>query len=464
VRQPKSAYVERVRADSRQAQNKIAQQFTQRPVHPSEDPTLRAWGQYLFPVNRDHDSDLGDQYGIFGTTAGLQVLAGHSPGEYRNVLAAACQVLPPVKHQDATSGGPEGEAVRSESVPGNELWHEPTGPEAVHARFVDKGDLKVVYKLCALLDAVVVLSRDEQLRKSIPCGQDLVLGALLGLRVSSAGWPDHVGLAREYHEPNVHATAVALLSIGRGALTDESIAHCSEALQWLAGSQLHNQSVATLSMIVLAIEGLRRRSENDAFLKTHVSQLLARCQDALRSWTTTTAPVEVRRSLEGTEYRLPPEGSNTPEEAHFEFLMYLPHCLVALACLASPRLLRSGRSRRFAVGVVDVVAQEAKQHGYFVAAGRSLVSAVEHLWLYRLLTAFVSTSPVQPNWRAVLADWLARRRWSRVNAVIAVVLFIGLGVSVAVTHGPTRAILEPIWAAVLAVTAGVGVGIVSRNT
>jgi hypothetical protein len=143
------------------------------------------------------------------------------------------------------------------------------------------------------------------------------------------------------------------------------------------------------------------------------------------------AAADVRRALEATEYFVPPKHKLRPplvnDDHKFMFLLYSPHCLAALALMRPPVGVElSTRSRRFVIDVVRTVADGIRERGSFTAAGRTVISSVEHLWLYRLLTAFQRWHP-RVSRRSAWADWMNRRpvpRWGSLAVAAAAVVAV----------------------------------------
>lgn len=398
IKSAKSKYTERVRVDCRDAAAKIADQFLQRRVEPPESPGLRAWGQYLFPINRDHDGDLGMQFGIFGTAAALEVLATQSPATYKSQLLSSCPILPPCNR---------------------DFNHEIIVP--IHRYFIDKGDLSVIFKLCALLDAINAIKDDSELSQSLNCSADDLVECIISMRVPERGWPAYYAKDDDFDHSTVHATSTALFSLGNEHVTldGDQLRSCAEAIRWLNTEKLERQSIATVSITLMAILKLESRLR-EAETSRAAREVRERCERSLVDWMAVSAPSEVRRSLEGTEYRVAPAAGQPEHGSRFDFLVYLPHCLVALACLRNIRLLRLGRARRFTIAVVRIISADVIDQGYFVAAGRTLVSTVEHMWLHRLMSEVERGGTFGFKWRHLLIDRFARirYRWIKVPAVI----------------------------------------------
>ena len=195
----------------------------------------------------------------------------------------------------------------------------------------------------------------------------------LSLRVTSlarsdGGWPDHDEDGQD-RPPTFHATAVALLSLSRCShLSRPEFNKCKEGLQWLAqrGSQLPQMSIATLSMIVVAIEGLKPHFDGELLTSQPISALNNKAIQEIDDWMSKTDPKEMT-SIEGTEYwrssgvvesstksrfaRQPDVGVNDATSStdetierlsdRFDVLFYLPHCLAAWACVNVDNLRRA---------------------------------------------------------------------------------------------------------------------------
>lgn len=417
-----------LRRASETARTAIAEKCIKGMVRPSIERQAYAWGQYLEIRGRSVQRSLGEQYGIYGTSAAIQILAIQSPSGHLDLLHRSSPVLPLV-------------------IKGTRGQY-----SSLHEHFIKKLDLTVAYKLSSLLDAANSL---EPLSRPTDFDVDKqkLVETLLSLRISGAGWPDYKS-ADEWQSPNTHATAVALLALSRGAVSVETKRACREALVWFYDQPLEKQSIATLSMMVMALVNLTKDAEPTSELRLpKIDQLRAESEGLVRNWIQGNSPDEVQRSLEGTEYWLPPGSATarTAGGAHFTFLLYLPHVLAGLAVLTSPRLRSHYDSRQFIIGIIDRITREINSQGCFIAAGRSMVSTVEHLWLYRLLYEF-ERQRLYRNWAIALLDYARyyiTRRW--LVSTCAILLTLGLGIAAALSGGKLQAALTAISAVVLTV-------------
>ncbi len=407
-----SKRVDALRQQCRTGCNKMVDTFAAGAVHPTGQTTIAAWGQYIAVLRKVPEVDLGNQYGIYGTAAAVQVFAMKSVREHKTHIRDGLKVLPLV------DGKPVGDG------------------DTLRQHFVEKGDLFIVHKVSALLDAAVAVRAGEDHPDDVGANVEYVLSELLDMRIPEAGWPDYKKHG-DHQGSDPHATAVALLSISRCVRGTRAAEACREALIWIKDYPLEQQSIITISLVVAATNALSDVIKDSKDLTAYQKQT----EMALEAWIRATSPVEIQRSLAATEHWQPEEATRdrTPSASRFDFLIYLPHCLAALAVLSSDRLRGSGSCRRFVLGTVERVSDGTTTHGHFVAAGRSLVSAVEHLWLYRLLQEF-DQQDLYKSKRERLQDLVAEGRWGRALAIAAVLVTFALVVVSATTNGVVQAV------------------------
>jgi hypothetical protein len=388
VQRIRAEEVERLKSSCRDARNIIAEMFVSTIARPNGAGSLVAWGQYLDLRRRN----LSQQYGIYGTSSGLQVLAMHDPTVYRTIIEAAAGTLPLVAANVSDVARP------------------------IHQYFLDKGDLNVVYKVAALADAVRPDLDD------VPDPHDVVR-ALLDLRTQGGGW----GYFRrpeldEFQSPNVHATSTALLALGRFSIFRASPDR-TEALTWLARNvNTSSLSISTLSMILLALELLSDVESEPP----DIAGLRRNCRSVVTNWARRSAAEDTKRTIEATEYLIPKPRADTPldnYEHEFVFMVYLPHCLAALALMKVGNI-RDRHVRRYIVSVVRIVADHICSARSFVAAGRNLESSVEHLWIYRLLREFERFQPYEKI-TDVVWDWV-REAFTRRQVLVTLTIIFAL--------------------------------------
>lgn len=422
-----------LRVSSRTARAKIVDKCQRGMVHPAGHMDVWAWGQFLEIRGHTVQQLLGNQYGIYGTSAAVQMLAMQSARQGPTQIS---------------NFGPE--ALSGSTVLPLVLSNPGPLYASLHEHFTNKQDLLVTFKLASLLDAANCLEAIK-LPDGYSVDKSVLVNRLLELRRPGQGWPDYKS-GSEWQGPNTHATAVAALALSKRTAPPEALTACREALAWFHESEpLEKQSIATLAMVVMALAG-NDLDSNSQQKSPELAQLRTACERLVRDWIGDNAPSEVQRSLEGTEYWLPP-GSIAPQSvggSQFTYLFYLPHILVGLGILSSPRLRRSYAARRFTLLVIDRVTREINQQGCFIAAGRSMVSTVEHLWLYRLLYEFENKG-LYPHKIVSTIDHIrsfARRRWPA--TILGLLLVAGLAVGAVVTKGTTQVALGAISATVAA--------------
>jgi hypothetical protein len=417
-----------LRINSSNARAAIVAKCRRGIVHPGDNEAVCAWGQYLEIRGHPVQQPLSNQYGIYGTSAAVQMLAMH--GGNRNLVLSGSRVLPLV-------------------------LSDPDGINAsLHDRFVRKQDLLVIFKLASLLDAANCLEEF-----GVPEGHHVdkpaLVRSLLALRRQSEGWPDYKS-DHEWQGSNTHATAVAVLALSKRDMMPEALSACREAFEWFYNDEpLAKQSVATLSMLTMAMASpsLGMKAKRKGSIPGNIVALQKECERLVCDWIGNNAPTEVQRSLDGTEYWLPPNSTTerNADGGRFTFLLYLPHILVSLAVFSSPRLRSTYAARRFVLAVVHRVTREINQQGCFIAAGRSMVSTVEHLWLYRLLHEF-ETKGLYDHEIVLIIDHIrlfARRRWP--TTALALLLVLALAVASGLTRGSMQVALGAISATIAAV-------------
>jgi hypothetical protein len=346
--------IDALKGESQLARGQIAALFRNAIVHPNNDEGLVAWGQYL---NMSAEG-RAPQHGIYGTAAGIQVLAAHDPQGHRPLLAQALQILPDLE-------GEETEAA-----------------QRVQEYFAAKGDLHTVYKMAAVAEAI---SPEGQ----TITGSHPLVTAIEALSLPDGGWGDYFTRDDPTNFSNATATATALIALARYQAFREG-QQCRRALDWLCrntDTRLANSSELALTLLVLT--DYRNDRDDPPVRKevreTCIEQLLARIGRLNLD--------EIKRRIEFHEYLVPlPAGTGLVTKApySFNYMFYLPHCLVALAFIRQPSSELPSRS--YVLTVIDIIVREIRSIGYFAASRRTRISSVDHLWIYRLLQTFENTS------------------------------------------------------------------------
>jgi len=348
----------------------------------ADEGPVCVWGQYM---EAEEPTDPFTQHGIYGTCAAVQVLSLRSRDNSMAVIDRALTTLPGLE-----AGG-----------------HDSNRATAIRDRYVGKGDTHTTYKAAALLDVALGLTlgdrdvvppraRDGVSKPSLPVAG--MAKRLFDMRSPAGGWADYSPENRLPLQPNPHATAVAILSLSRcsaAELTEAAgpgVSVWAELeLTWLYLRRLdfRKQSVSTLSMILAALENVRRVLPSASRVTgSDYSRALAACRHEVSRWIRFTSSRECLRSLEALDYRsLEMEGNGKAKR--YQFLYYLPHLLAAIAVMSSRSLLCRTGNRQFVTHVVEQFNRAAQDtRGEVVPGGRQRVSAVETMWVARLLDTF----------------------------------------------------------------------------
>ena len=376
------------------------------------------WGQYL----NDH-RNTKVHTGIFGTTAALEILAETDRAEYAADIESALPTLPLLVDGDAGEG---------------------TIAREIRDKYIGKDDLAVTHKVAALLDAALSLERSGHTAVRASDSVRSAVESLLSLRPSQTGWPDcsmpNLGSSK-------HATAAALLSLSR--VTDEQsrdgiATALRETVKVYDHSDFPNLGISTTAMLLMALSNFE---ENGHFRDELVlwSEIKSAAEASVLAWIITAPSSGVRRTLEATEYASPDkaEADNAPANGRWSFLLYLPHVVAAQAVLMSPTLREDRRARVFVLGVLSILTDSLIVTGQFVPGGRSLISTVEQLWIFRLLVVFEKSHKTlySRRWLRTWDEFALRGFGAKTMAVIPAVVAVVLFVAVALLRPPYSTIL-----------------------
>lgn len=335
----KGRIVVQLLSDVPRAKRKLAELLIN--SHPSGEAL--GWGQYL---RSSPPGGLPIQTGIFGTAAALEILTTVDAGNYADRIRDGLSSLPLV--------GPA----------------PPVSPAAARDQkhYADKGDLKVTYKVAALLDVATVISRGERPGLLKQGAGAKAVGALLGNRVDGGAWRDHP-LAED---TNPHATAVALLSLSQAEPPTVEVAKAvGQAHLRFEGVDFDEVAVSTTAILLMALQNLRAH-ELYADPLSNWAELEKAAESSLINWVQSSSARGVLRSLEATEYASPleSEAENAPANGRWSFMLYLPHVVISQAILTSEVLRARTEARQFVLVVMQEVVKRLLEKGRFVTDGR----------------------------------------------------------------------------------------------
>jgi len=290
------------------------------------------WGQWL------GEQGSVPQYGIYGTSAAIQVLVtGHSTDQA--VIRSACQRL-------------------------DQMSTEPSDP------FEIKGDLDVSFKLAAIVQAQFV----AQWKSSV---LNQVIEKLLTHKISEKGW----GCGQGDTESRLSATSVCLVAL-KDHVPLRSMTECKEALEWLARRLLQNGSLQPFET-ALALIALKEYQNTGFELPDAVDQAIQKgsdrlaiaiCGDAIRCG--------VKRN-----YSYSVTGKHMRNN---RYLFFLEDCIASIALI---KVGMPKKCRRAVLTIIDFYCGEIEDRGGF--SDGSGISTVDHFWIDRLLQEFAE-SPLLP--------------------------------------------------------------------
>jgi hypothetical protein len=300
-----------------------------------------AWGQFL-----DAPRKAG-QFGVYGTSAAIQVLSafGHTPNS--PLLSKALAALPEVE--------PRGE---------NESLYDST-------------DLSITFKEAAILDA----AQPGQAQFSY---QESIETILLSQLIDGHGWGNYYDPSDQDDSPRLLPTAHALIALRRSREFRTS-KQCEAILTWLceyANSDgpalIHEAALALLALIEYQSPGITLPPYQTARQRL-LDQVARWAQDRHTNTIGEIASYHYWALNQGNQ--------------HNHYMFYVPDLLVALA------LLRAGNprpTRRKILHLMDILCTEIAAQGGYRAKASQRIATVDQLWAYRLLEEFSARFAVSP--------------------------------------------------------------------
>ena len=300
------------------------------------------WGQFL-----DSPRKVG-QYGIYGTSAAIRILAGADHTENSPLISKALRALPEV------------------------------GPSDLSERIYDSTDLAITFKVTAILDA----AQPQRLKfESVEPIETRILAQV----IDGHGWGNYHDTADQDDSPRLLPTAHAMISLRRSRQFRTSGA-CARILDWfchevLRGQPLpkHEAALALLVLVEYASEGVQSCAYGTA---------RADLQEQLTIWAQRERTPILAETTSNHYWAV---SNGVP---HNQYLFYVPDLLGALA------LLRSGnpkKARRRVLKIVDALCSSISAQNGFRSATSRRIASVDQLWAWLLLQEFHQIHQQQPQ-------------------------------------------------------------------
>jgi len=291
---------------------------------------MLAWGQFLDGPRQE------SQFGIYGTSAAIQVLAAAGFPPENRLIAQALEGLPLVE--------PRSEAEKR----------------------YDPADTFLTHKAAFLLSAA-------QPGADHFTGREPIMDRILDRIIDSRGWGDYAFPEGQDNVPNILATATTLLALARHR-EFRSTERCESILRWLCrsirddgGLLAHHNALAALALVAYSAPGEQLEDYPEA---------RSICVGRLIEWARHRDSALLGQTVEHHYWvPLPGAGRN-------HYMFYLPDILAALA------LLRAGNpqpTRRFVLGVVEEAVNNSLKHEGYKTASNARICSVDQLWVYRLM-------------------------------------------------------------------------------
>lgn len=322
--------IKKLKERSMQARGRIQDLFTAHVVRlPNNE---RAWGQFF------NENTANQQYGIYGTSAGVQVLSQSGYDAEHEHVAGGCSVL------TSALENPE------------------------DSRFQQKGDIGLLYKVAFIAEACPPGGRTVT-TNSQPMDE------LIRRRLPNTGWGEfYFSEADKDVEPKVTPTAYALLALNRyRPFLNNDI--CQQSVIWLCRRILNSSrlGISEVALATLALIEYRTIAKDvDSY-----QEALEFCRERLITW------IQARKYIgvpESYHYASSSDGSRGNM-----YLFFLPDCLVAICLL---KFDSPSKQRKYLLKVINFFVGQVLDRGGFAPDSRRQVSTVDHLWIFRLLTEF----------------------------------------------------------------------------
>lgn len=334
------------------------------------DDKRRAWGQFL-DESRDNT-----QYGVYGTSAGLQVLTLSEYSVDNTLIAGAILTL-----QDIF-----------EVAPGDRV-------------FLEHDDIFILYKMAYLAEATNPGQGSLSACKPV---SEIIENVL-----PEMGWGEFFYSDREKDEhPKAVSTAIALLAICRYRDFRLQPA-CGHAIRWLCKRLLENGSIGPheYALAALALHDYRDVGVNIS----EFPKAIETCKERLIEW------ARIRRKKDIGESKV--YYYSTCMEGHREnrYLFFFPDCLVALALLKWDSPIDT---RRYILRVINHFATQTLSKNGYIAKATGRMSSVDQLWIFRLMREF-RTAPAEAMLPPYFFLWRGATTPIRIGLSIAF-LILGL--------------------------------------
>lgn len=362
------AKIRRLITQAKQARGVIESLFLSDGTSQGDDKW--AWGQF-FRDTREHK-----QYGIYGTSAGAQVLLLAGQGSQNAYVSGARSLL-----EDAY------------------------GSHDVNNRFYKDHHFDRVYKLTFLIEAESA-DRDTVEEATAPTN-DLISRVL-----PQQGWGEFCNSDSDKDvESRITSTAAALMALSKYRKF-RATAECEKAVAWLCRrlTEKAEPAIYELALGILAL--VEYQSVKDRV--SGYDEAIVLTKGRLTDWARRQKSVQLGAE-ESHHYPTSVDGSRGNR-----YLFFLPDCLAALAFL---RLECPHRSRRYVLNVVDFFVRSIIDKGGFRSISRNHSCTVDHLWIYRLLREFESKE-VKCLLPQPFYSWAAMPRLAR---FLTSALFLGIG-------------------------------------
>jgi hypothetical protein len=329
-----------------------------------------AWGQFLDAPRKT------SQYGLYGTSAAVQILAASGYSTANPLISKALAAIPGLA------------SIKQDSL------------------LYDNTDLALTFKEAAIIDACQPNEKEFVFTEPV---EEMLLGQL----IDGHGWGNYYDGNDQDDSPKILPTAHALLSLRRSREFCGS-EKCEAILKWFCETasnidamKIHEACMALLVLAEYESPGIKLMTYRRAYQST-IDQL---CQ-----W------LKQRKANSIGEIASYHYWVFNGGVQHNHYMYYPTDLLAALA------LIRAGNpkpSRQKVKKIIELLCRTISAEGGYRSRSSNRLATVDQMWAYRLLSAFNQAIADRPNDILSPIAYTLSANWMRRGLLTAGALALG---------------------------------------
>ncbi len=383
--------IERLKKQATESQGRIKDLFISCAIPVKQDSY--AWGQFL-----DEPRD-NTQYGIYGTSAAIQVLSLAGFNSTHKFITGASKIL-------------------------EDTFTKKTG------LFHEKGDLYVLYKL-------TYFAEGEKPTENDITSKNPIMEKIIKCAIEGQGFGEYfISNKKKSIHSKVVATAFALLSLKRYHPFLLS-SQCKSILKWLCRIISENGKLRPheLGLATLALIEYKTLSNGISNYKSTLHE----CKKRLISWANS------RKKYRFGESEVYYYSTRLNNRRQNRYLFFLPDCLIAIVFL---KLNCPKQTLNYLLGVVRHFTGKILGKNGFTPNITNRASTVDNLWIYRLLKEFKSTKTTF-LFPSTIVSWWEKSRLGKFLILFSLLAISILGSSIATVNASSDKIFPHLFFSII---------------